>query len=636
MICLPLPRRGSRKAAIALAVGSGFVSLAQMSPAATYTWTHADVSNNWSVAANWTKNDGTNEVPPLAPLAGEVTRLVFTGSFGVNTTSTQNLADAIEVDALVFDSTFTGAATLALSGSSTGNQFIRLGAGGMTNLQLGSAGNAGTIAFTAGSNRKIILTANQTWNNPNVFGIISQRRIMEGAFAVTKTGAGTIELQADNSLFTGGLIINEGVIRLSGSGNALGAGPITVNTANGVAISASGTTQVDQTVAGAVSLGGTGTFGLSGSWNFAFQQPVTLLNDKTVNVSHIATFNSSIDGAGFTWTKTGGGTMSLTQPSTIAGFIIQNGSIEISNANQLGTGTAAIGMGSVNPGGPTINTGSIRALDSIESNRDLAITAGAIGQVDTNNFKVVFGNVDGNASTTFNKLGGGALVVNHVRTGSLSIATGGTLAIPFNGGSLATSVVKNLLIAGDATPTAKLELNNNDLVIDYDGASPIATVTAQIVAGRNGGSWNGNGIASDTAGTDQSKGLGVADNADLHYTSFSGQTVDDSSVLVKFTYLGDSDVNGQVDVNDLGKLATSWQQAGTWINGDFDYNGTIDVNDLGLLATNWQAGVGNPLGPSLEQALNSLGLPNVSVPEPFGVGSVLLGAWWLKRPRRRA
>jgi autotransporter-associated beta strand protein len=617
-------------------VGSGFVSLASMSAAATYTWTHADASNNWSVAANWTKNDATNEVPPLLPPASEVTKLIFAGSYSANTTSIQNLADAIEVDSIVLNPTFSNNATMQISGSSTGNQFIRLGAGGLSSLIVGSAANAGTVTFPAGTNRKIILTANQIWDNPNTFGIISVRRSTEGNFTITKTGAGTIEFQVDNGSFTGGLTINNGFIRTSNFGNALGTGPIVANTSSNVGLSASGSTQTDQTVAGAVTLGGTGSFGLIGSWNFAFQQPVTLLNDKTVNVSHIATFNSSIDGAGFTWTKTGGGTMSLTQPSTIAGFIIQNGTVEISNANQLGAGTGAIGLGSVNVAGPTINTGSIRALDSIDSSRDLAISAGAIGQVDTNGNKVVFGNVDGDGSTTFNKLGTGALVVNHVRVGSLSIATGGTIAVPFNGGSLATSVVKNLSIAGDATPTAKLELNNNDLVIDYDATSPIALVTSQIVAGRNGGSWNGNGIASDTAGTDHTKGLGVADNAKLNYTTFSGQTVDDSSVLVKFTYLGDSDLNGQVDVADLGNLASSWQTAADWLHGDFDYNGTVDVNDLGLLATNWQAGVGNPLGPSLQEALGALGLPSASVPEPLGVGSVLVGALFLHRLRRRS
>ena len=105
---------------------------------------------------------------------------------------------------------------------------------------------------------------------------------------------------------------------------------------------------------------------------------------------------------------------------------------------------------------------------------------------------------------------------------------------------------------------------------------------------------------------------------------------------MRWTFVGDTDLNGLVDVADLGRLASNWQTSGTWFGGDFDYNGTIDVNDLGLLASNWQAGVGNPLGPSLNDALQALGLPSVSVPEPTMIGLLGLMPWsQLGRARRR-
>jgi autotransporter-associated beta strand protein len=627
-----LPRHGNwrSKAVLSAAAGIGYLSLTSLSTAATFTWTHSDVSHNWSIAANWVSSDaGVAPPPPAVPAESTTTDLIFAGDWGTGTQSTQNTG-TIEVNSITFGPFTSSNGTFSLSGSTTGEQYIYLGAGGLI-------GNAtGTVAIQAGAARRIILTAHQTWSNSNTAQIISQRRSIEGAFTITKTGAGTIEFQADNNAWTGGLILNQGVIRLSNFSNALGTGPIVVNTANNVAFSASGSTQTDQTVAGAVTLGGTGSFGLGGSWNFAFSSPVTLLNDKTMSVSHIATFNTSIDGAGFTLTKTGGGTMLLTQPSTIAGFAVNNGTIEISNANQLGTGTGAIGLGSLNPGGPTITTGTIRALDNIDSTRDLSMPTGAIGAVDNNGFSVVFGNVSG--GDAFNKIGDGSLVVKHVRTGSLSIAAG-AVGIANNGGPTGTSVVKNLLIAGDATPMAKLDLDNNDLIIDYVAeaeASPLATVTAQIVAGRAGGAWNGNGIASSTAASDATKSLGVADNAELNLASFSGQTVDSSSVLVKFTYVGDADVNGQVDVADLGRLASNWQTATGWSGGDFDYSGFVDVADLGMLASNWQAGAGDPLGPSFAEALAAVGLPGAAVPEPMGAAALLIGAWSLKRLRRRS
>jgi hypothetical protein len=60
--------------------------------------------------------------------------------------------------------------------------------------------------------------------------------------------------------------------------------------------------------------------------------------------------------------------------------------------------------------------------------------------------------------------------------------------------------------------------------------------------------------------------------------------------VLEFHFLrGDADNDGDVDVNDLGILATNWQQSPrTFSQGDFDYSGTVDVNDLGILATKWQ------------------------------------------------
>jgi hypothetical protein len=193
------------------------------------------------------------------------------------------------------------------------------------------------------------------------------------------------------------------------------------------------------------------------------------------------------------------------------------------------------------------------------------------------------------------------------------------------------------------TGTGTLRLDDHDLVIDYtEGNSSLATIRGYIIAGRNGGNWQGSGITSFLAGADPThKSLGYGEASVVLGAgggTFSGIAVDATAVLVKFTYLGDTDLDGDVDVADLGNLASNWQTAGAWTDGDFDYSGSIDVNDLGLLATNWQAGVGNPLGPSLQEALVAVGLPT-TVPEP-GAAMALLGLTFLagaprsrKRPR---
>jgi hypothetical protein len=230
---------------------------------------------------------------------------------------------------------------------------------------------------------------------------------------------------------------------------------------------------------------------------------------------------------------------------------------------------------------------------------------------------------------TITKTGLGVVQFANVRASALN-GNAGTVRISSKGTpntAAGTSVVNSLAISSGAV----VDLTNNSMVIDYTGAvgTLVGDIRQHLQSGR---------LTSSAATL--TRGLGYADNAalDAVKTTFAGQTVDPSSILIKYTFFGDADLDGDVDVADLGKLATSWQTSGVWSGGDFDYNNTIDVNDLGLLATNWQAGVSTPLGPgSFDQALATLGLPNVSVPEPASM--TLLGAmsaWSLKRRARRS
>jgi hypothetical protein len=78
-------------------------------------------------------------------------------------------------------------------------------------------------------------------------------------------------------------------------------------------------------------------------------------------------------------------------------------------------------------------------------------------------------------------------------------------------------------------------------------------------------------------------------------TDASGNALAADATFGFFVLAGDADHDRDVDVNDLGILATNWQQSPrTFAQGDFDYTGTVDVNDLGILATHWQQQLADP------------------------------------------
>jgi autotransporter-associated beta strand protein len=215
-------------------------------------------------------------------------------------------------------------------------------------------------------------------------------------------------------------------------------------------------------------------------------------------------------------------------------------------------------------------------------------------------------------------------------------------------GNNQSAVIDNIAlgITGPSLPPdrgeGKLDLRNNAMI--FDGV-PYATVWDNLMAGRNNGTWDGPGIMSSRVAADPTLAIGIMENrkpdGTPYYTNFRGQAVDNTAVLLAVTYGGDANLDGKVDVVDLGILATNWQGTGkNWSTGDFNYSpdGKVDVVDLGILATNWQKGVGSPLGLSFADALASF--PEFSgvtvVPEPGTLGLLVLAALGLMARRRRS
>jgi hypothetical protein len=226
------------------------------------------------------------------------------------------------------------------------------------------------------------------------------------------------------------------------------------------------------------------------------------------------------------------------------------------------------------------------------------------------------------------KAGAGTLTVNHFRAALLSI-NGGTVAIAPNGTAAGASIVGALSIAGDAVPTARLDLTNNAAIIDYAGASPVVLVREQIIAGRGGAglgkSWNGQGITSSTAvaanTTDpESSSIAYAENSALPlgaYTTFRGQAVDNTAVLIAFARTGDANLDGLVNDDDITIVNATYAPGFPqphWALGDFDYNGFVDDDDVTLLGAFYDPGATALIDPLPESRANASTV--AAVPEP--------------------
>jgi Tol biopolymer transport system component len=189
-----------------------------------------------------------------------------------------------------------------------------------------------------------------------------------------------------------------------------------------------------------------------------------------------------------------------------------------------------------------------------------------------------------------------------------------------------------LSLPGGATPTAKLDLGSGNLVFDYAGAGddPLAAVQAWIKAGAGSrdfqGVYNYDGTGGITSAAAQAShlntALGLRDNGfNLGLgsipvmTSVDGVPVDLSSVVVKYTYYGDLDLNGKVNVDDYNLFAyyispshNPGPNYTTWMTGDLNYDGKIDVNDYNLFTY----GYSHQQGGVLSEGELILGLPLVA------------------------
>jgi hypothetical protein len=179
------------------------------------------------------------------------------------------------------------------------------------------------------------------------------------------------------------------------------------------------------------------------------------------------------------------------------------------------------------------------------------------------------------------------------------------LAVNMNAGRVElSSGAAQVLVTGALnidTSDSLIDVWEHAIVVDYTGTTVLPTVRTAIVSARNGGAWDGFGITSSSAAADpiHNTTLGLIEGSAYHAifgasALFEGEAIDDTSVLVKYTYYGDSDLNGVVNFDDYSRIDTGFNNnLSGWINGDFDLNGVINFDDYALidLAFNTQGGL---------------------------------------------
>ena len=179
-------------------------------------------------------------------------------------------------------------------------------------------------------------------------------------------------------------------------------------------------------------------------------------------------------------------------------------------------------------------------------------------------------------------------------------------------------------------------------------------VNAAVRQSFNEFAWDQPGIGSAVVRNDISNGkptaLGILLNNDgegnrLFYGDgtdlplFAGETVGANDVLVRYTLLGDGNLDGVVDTVDFSLFQAGYLGAvpyTSWAFGDYDYNGIVDSVDFSL----FQAGyfyVGTlDAGITDFAVAHGLSLDPAVIPEPAVLSVICLAGGVLRRRRRAA
>ncbi len=464
---------------------------------------------------------------------------------------------------------------------------------------------------------------------------------------ITKRGAGTLVLAADNDgLLSSEHVVEQGVLGAAHP-NALGSGKVRLVGGN-LTLRADGDALFPNRVEANADAHLRVEPRTAGSGGHLRVGELKVVGGLHVTVTGSDGTALAVDG----WTRFSQGPGSVCTLETASADVRLDGPVQMTGGTLRKTGPGALRFAATDPAD----------LDMWEDT-ELQVQNGTVrfdadpGAADRRHLSVA---VDAGAAVEF--AAGQHLAVLDVG--------GGTVTCLQDGGR--TLVTGDLAFAETAgVPDGRLDLADNNLIVDYQpGAGPMAEIEAWVLAAYNGGAWDGAGITTGVAPADgRPTALAVADNADplLGLANLEGQPLDadGSDVLVRFTWYGDVNLDGVADAADYAVMDQSWNGGSQspagggewrWAAGDVNYDRIVDAADYALIDQVWNNYQGQTLGgapdaeapatldglddgtgtPSLLAAAEPLQPAGVVAPEPATLLLAAAGALAVLARRRSA
>jgi autotransporter-associated beta strand protein len=480
-----------------------------------------------------------------------------------------------------------GDGTLMILGTLRADSTITAGA-----ISIGNGGTTGSLSGNVTNNAALIF--NRSDNGLVYSGSLT------GTGAVTKIGAGTVTFAGNNSLYTGSITIDEGVLALNGGGNPnnrvldttinaggtlrlldhnqIGTSTITVNGGtfdfngktdyfaslvmkNGGTVSGGGRFTLESIGSSLLSATGGGNAGtIATTFGITSQFGIGGDADRTVQIDIAAATSLTISGTirdtleGSTRVgsvnKTGDGTLLLTGDNTYTGgTTLTGGTLALGSAGAIGsTGAITFAGGAL----------QLTAANTADHSARFSTAASQQYRIDTNGQSGVLGTALASSGGTFEKLGAGTLTLtgSNTYTGGTTISAG-TLQLG-NGGTTGS-------ILGNVTNNGTLAFNRSDSFTAANlisGTGAVTKLGSGTLTLANNNTYTGATTISDgtvvIGGTGASSSHTIASGAVLEFNLASGSRDQGADTVVSG---GGTLVKSGASTLSWGAGATTFQMA---------------------------------------------------------------------------